>query len=171
MRPGEFLILTARPPIDHHNLFHLEFKPFAPVLRSGQHLAFDLKANPVVSISEIRGQRGKRHDVVMHALRKMAQGERTTARDAAIREAGASWLARKAEIGGFSIDRDRLHIDGYDKVRIPRDGTRAIVFSSMDFQGVLTVHDPARFLAGMLRGFGAAKAFGCGLILIRRASA
>jgi CRISPR system Cascade subunit CasE len=171
MRPGEFLILAARPPVNHHNLFDLEFKPFAPVLRSGQRLAFDLKANPIVSIPEKRGQRGKRHDVVMHAVYKVAQNERAKAREAAIRDAGASWLARKAELGGFSIDPDRLYIDGYDKVRIPRDGARAIVFSTMTFQGVLTVTDTERFLASMMRGFGAAKAFGCGLMLIRRASA
>jgi CRISPR system Cascade subunit CasE len=171
MRPGEFLILAARPPVDHHNLFDLEFKPFAPALRSGQHLAFDLKANPVVSIPEQRGQRGRRHDVVMHALREMAQGERAAAREVAIREIGGGWLARKAELGGFSIDPDRLYIDGYDKVRIPRHGASAIVFSTMIFRGVLTVHDPARFLANVVQGLGAAKAFGCGLMLIRRASA
>jgi CRISPR system Cascade subunit CasE len=42
MRPGEFLILAARPPTDAHNMFDLEFKSFAPVLRSGQCLGFDL---------------------------------------------------------------------------------------------------------------------------------
>jgi CRISPR system Cascade subunit CasE len=169
MYPGEFLILGERPPVDRHHLFDLEFKPFAPVLRPGQRLGFDLRANPVVSVPEKTGHRGKRHDVVMHALHKIAHDGRTTARDAAIREAGASWLARKAEIGGFSMDPDRLYMDGYDKVRIPRDGARTIVFSAMTFQGVLTVHDPARFLASMVHGFGAAKAFGCGLMLIRPA--
>lgn len=171
MRPGEFLILAARPPVDQHNLFELEFKPFVPVLCPGQRLGFDLRANPVISVPEKRGQRGKRHDVVMHALQQVAQSERAEAREIAIRDAGASWLTRKAELGGFSIDPDRLYIDGYDKVRIPRDGTGAIVFSIMNFQGVLTVHDPERFLASVGRGFGAAKAFGCGLMLIRRARA
>src|SRR5436305_12422909 len=28
MRPGEFLILANRPPVDPHNLFELEYKPF-----------------------------------------------------------------------------------------------------------------------------------------------
>jgi CRISPR system Cascade subunit CasE len=31
------------------------------------------------------------------------------------------------------------------------------------------VDDPSRFLVSIQRGFGAAKAFGCGLMLIRRA--
>jgi len=166
MRPGEFLILAARPPSDPHELFDLEYKPFAPVLRAGQHLQFDLRSNPVVSIPARPGQRGKRHDVVMHALSKLVPAERAAARERAIREAGASWLARKGEAAGFSIDPDRLHIDRYERVRIPREEARAVIFSSLTFQGVLTVDNPARFLGSVLGGFGAAKAYGCGLMLI-----
>ena len=50
MRSGEFLILANRPPTDAHNLFDLEYKPFAPLLRPGQSLGFDLRANPVISV-------------------------------------------------------------------------------------------------------------------------
>ena len=50
VQPGEFLILAPRPPVDRHDLFSLECKPFVPVLRTGQSLGFDLRANPVVSI-------------------------------------------------------------------------------------------------------------------------
>jgi CRISPR system Cascade subunit CasE len=169
VRPGEFLILAARMPVDAHNLFDLECKPFAPALRSGQRLRFDLRANPVIAVPCKPGQRGKRSDVVMHALFKIAPGERAAARDAQARDAGASWLARKGEAAGFAIDATDLYIDGYEKVRIPRDGARAIIFSALTFQGVLTVREPARFIVNVLRGFGAAKAFGCGLLLIRRA--
>jgi CRISPR system Cascade subunit CasE len=168
MRPGEFLILAARPPADAHNMFDLEFKPFAPQLRPGQRVAFDLRANPVISVPEKPGQRGKRHDVVMHVLSKVARGERAAAREAAIHEAGTAWLARKGSAAGFSVDPSQLYIDGYDRVRIPRPDARAVIFSTLTFQGVLTVEDPAQFLAAVLRGFGAAKGFGCGLMLIRR---
>ena len=37
--------------------------------------------------------------------------------------------------------------------------------------GLLTVFEPTRFLECILRGFGAAKAYGCGLMLIRQAPA
>jgi len=80
-------------------------------------------------------------------------------------------LLARAQTSGFSIERDRLYIDGYEQVRIPREGNRPISFSTLIFQGVLTVDAPERFLANVLRGFGAAKAFGCGLMLIRRAGA
>lgn len=169
MRPGEFLILAARPPTDAHNMFDLEFKSFAPVLRPGQRVAFDLCANPVISVPEKPGQRGKRHDVVMHVLSKVSRDKRAATREATIRDAGTAWLARKGSAAGFSVDPSRLYIDGYDRVRIPRSDARAVSFSTLSFQGVLTIEDPAQFLAAVLRGFGAAKGFGCGLMLIRRA--
>ena len=156
-------------PADPHNLFDLECKPFAPVLRSGQHLRFDLRGNPVIAVPQGPGRRGKRSDVVMHAIHNIAKAERAEAREAAVRDAGASWLARKGEAAGFAIDSDRLYIDRYERVRIPRDGACALAFHTLTFQGVLTVREPARFLVNVLRGFGAAKAFGCGLMLIRRA--
>jgi CRISPR system Cascade subunit CasE len=168
VRPGEFLILAARPPADPHGLFTLEYKPFAPALHPGQHLGFDLRANPVVGISTGSGQRGKRHDVVMNALSKLRHDERGSARDRATREAGLVWLERRGTSAAFTVDPDQLAIDGYDRVRIAREGDRAIIFSTLSFQGVLTVQDPTQFIAAVLRGFGAAKAFGCGLMLIKR---
>jgi len=170
IRPGEFLILANRPPVDPHNLFDLEYKPFDPKLTAGQRLGFDLRANPVVSVPAPHGRRGRRADVVMHAVHDVAQRERAAARERAIHDAGASWIARKGSTSGFSIEPDCLYIDGYEQVRIPRDGRRPIAFSTLIFQGLLTVDDPSRFMAGVLRGFGAAKAFGCGLMLIRSAS-
>ena len=42
-------------------------------------------------------------------------------------------------------------------------------FSTLDFDGLLEVREPAAILPSIARGFGAAKAYGCGLMLIRRA--
>ena len=168
-RPGEFLILGARRPTDPHRLFALECgKPFAPVLRPGQRLAFDLRANPVVSGGGKPGERGKRHDVVMHALWQLPPAERAFARERKIREAGADWLVRKATAAGVSLNPDELYVDGYERIRIPRHGARPVALSTLTFQGRLTVDEPGRFLAAILKGFGAAKGYGCGLMLIRR---
>ncbi len=59
-------------------------------------------------------------------------------------------------------------VDGYELVSIPRDGASAAQFSRLDFTGLLTVTDPAAFLTALACGFGRARAFGCGLMLIRR---
>ena len=170
IKPGEFLILAARPPCDPHGLFALECKSFAPALVPGQRLQFDLRANPVISVPCGPGSRGKRHDVVMHALSGLATADRAAAREQATHDAGAAWLARQGKGAGFAIDEKQLHIDGYDRVRIPREDRRAdIIYSVLQFRGVLTVQDPERFVSALLRGFGRARAFGCGLMLIRRA--
>ena len=105
----------------------------------------------------------------MHVLSNVARDKRAAAREAAIREAGTAWLVRKGTAAGFRVDPSQLYIDGYDRVHIPRPDARAVIFSTLTFQGVLTVEDPVQFLAAVLRGFGGAKGFGCGLMLIRRA--
>lgn len=174
--PGEFLILAARPPEDPHALFQIQYKPFAPKLHTGQRLAFSLRANPVVAGAPAGpGERGKRRDVVTRAIAALPlqpdSEKRRAERFAAMRGAAGEWLARQGSRHGFSPDLtgDALRIDDEDWVRIPRDGHRAISFLAIGLDGVLTVDDPAKFLARLPVGFGAARAFGCGLMLIRRA--
>lgn len=162
---NRFLILSSRPPQDDHGLFQVETKPFAPVLRAGQRLRFSLRANPVVAIPPERGKRGKRHDVVMHALRAVQPGKRAFARREAMETAGRRWLELQGERAGFRID-GTVAIDGYEQLRIPRKNAPAMRISVLDFDGVLTVTDPEALLAAIGRGFGHARAFGCGLMLV-----
>lgn len=167
---GEFLILSSRSPTDPHKLFDLESKRFAPALRAGQRLGFNLRANAVTNIPRGPEQRGQRTDVVMAALHAVPRCARASARRDVIDAAGAGWIARQGAKFAFVAETSGLRIDGYQQVRIPRGpGRSAISFSVLEFEGLLTVNDPARFLAGLASGFGAAKAFGCGLMLIRRA--
>ncbi|MBX6741041.1 MAG: type I-E CRISPR-associated protein Cas6/Cse3/CasE [Acetobacteraceae bacterium] len=166
--PGRFLILSARPPEDIHRLFKLEMKPFAPALALGDRLGFALRANPVVARPVAPGQRGRRHDVVMDALRDVPPGERAAARPEAVLGAGRAWLARQGLVHGFRLEGE-VAVDGYETVSIPRGEGPPARFGVLDFAGVLTVQDPPRFLAALTVGFGRARAFGCGLMLIRRA--
>ena len=106
----------------------------------------------------------------MDALRSHPGGERTDHRFAVMRERGFAWLERQAERAGFTVRTDRVRVDGYEQHRFARKGpTPAMSFSTLDFDGFLTVSDPDAFLAAIAGGFGAAKAYGCGLMLIRRA--
>jgi CRISPR system Cascade subunit CasE len=171
MERGTFLILSARRPVDHHPLFDIDApKPFAPVLKAGDRLQFSLRANPVVRRHDPRRGRSVKHDVVMDALRSHPGGERTDHRFAVMRERGFAWLERQAERAGFTVRTDRVRVDGYEQHRVTRKGPApAMSFSTLDFDGLLTVNDPDAFLAAIAGGFGAAKAYGCGLMLIRRA--
>ncbi len=167
--PGRFLTLSARQPDDRHKLFDVEPKLFEPLLRESDRLRFMLRANPVVSRAAERGKRGKRHDVVMDALRDVPQGKRVEVREAVIPSAGRAWLARQGERYGFAPEAG-VAVDGYETMRLPRPGCgKPVQFGVLEFEGVLTVRDPVAFLAQLARGFGRARAFGCGLMLIRRA--
>ena len=172
-KPGEFMALSARPPNAQGDIFSVESKPFEPELAVGDRLQFRLHANPV--ISQVQGggpsgkrPRGKRQDVVMHALFSVPRAERADVRFGIAQQAGREWLNRQGVAHGFSLSEE-ISVDGYETVRIPRVGGKPAQFSVLDFEGVLEVTDPVRFLAVVANGFGRARAFGCGLMLIRRA--
>ncbi len=171
MERGTFLILSARRPADRHALFEIDApKLFAPALEAGDRLQFSLRANPVVRRYDPRRRRSVKHDVVMDALRSNPGGERAEHRLAVMRERGSAWLERQADRAGFIVQPVSVRVDGYDQHRVTRKGTApAMSFSTLDFDGFLTVGDPDTFLAAIAGGFGAAKAYGCGLMLIRRA--
>jgi CRISPR system Cascade subunit CasE len=176
--PGQYLALSARPPVDAHKLFRLEYKPFTPVLQTGQRLGFSLRVNPVVAARPNGGRaRGKRQDIVMCAMHPISKDQRPHQRAAVIERTVSTWLTQQGERNGFVPDVKRLRVEGYDQLQIPREKTDAhrkpdpIRFSVMSIEGVLIVTDPAEFLKRLTMGFGAAKAFGCGLMLIRPAPA
>ena len=165
-RPRYFL-LSRRPPVNDLGLWRIDPpKNFAPRLRAGQRLAFSLRVNPVIS------RDGRRHDIVMDRKHRMGWKKIPPAQrpplQQVIQEAGSDWLRQRAERHGFEIDPDLLRIEGYQQHQTRR-GKRTIRFSTLDFTGLLRVTDPEAFAQTLETGIGPAKAFGCGLMLIRRA--
>jgi CRISPR system Cascade subunit CasE len=175
--PGKFMLLIRRG-LESSALFDVGCKPFEPALAPGDRLHFVLRANPTVAYHRSDGGRGRRADVVMHALYPTpgkpsgsSRGPRAEIRPGLIAEAGGAWLARLGLAHGFALDDAALAVDGYERLRIPRRGDqRPIQLSTLDFAGTLTVTDPAAFVARLGAGFGRGRAFGCGLMLIRRAA-
>ena len=170
-----FYLLSARMPVDAHQLFDMDPpKSFSPRLSAGSRLRFSLHANPVVrrSTAEARlggnGHRVRKDDVVMSAINRLPKGERAAARFDAIGESGRAWLRAQGEKAGFLFDPGEVLAEGYMAAEVPRRSGRPIRFHTIDFDGRLTVTDPVAFTSEIARGFGAAKAFGCGLMLIRR---
>ena len=170
-KPGCFMVLSPRPPIpEAERLFTIDTKPFAPVLDCGDRLGFMLRANPTVDHAVAgRLRRSSRSDVVMDALKLLPSGEeRRRVRSRIVQEAGAAWFHRMGGRCGFVPAA--IQADGYDQLRIPRmAGRLPMSVSTIEFTGVLEVTDPGMFLAQLEKGFGRARAFGCGLMLIRRA--
>ena len=174
-----FLVLSMEQPNPDHPLLDVETKPFAPHLVAGQLLGFSLRANPVRQSGanpKFGVARTTRHDVVMHALKALPPAQRAAARPAIIQSEGRAWLEAQAVRSGFALlpfdedDATSLNIDGYDQLRFERLGQKGVI-SVLEFDGLLRVIEPDLFLAKLGAGFGRAKGFGCGLMLIRRVTA
>lgn len=160
---GRYMILSRRAPETGSPIFEVETRPFEAALSPGDRLAFHLRVNATVARKNGPG-RGKRHDVAMDLLRNHPAGDRAEHRDRLAEEAARAWLERHAI--GFTPEAMRL--ERYDTQEVPRKG-RPARFGVFDLAGVLRVTDPAAFLAKLAEGYGRARAFGCGLMLIRRA--
>ena len=161
----EYYIVSERKPVDNDYLWNIQAKNYEPVLVTGQQFAFMLRVNPVVT------KAGKRHDVVMNLKhdKYKDKGTRPSTQEI-VEEAGREWLASRAKTGGFSFDDSSVRIDGYQpKTSGKKRGNNEIRYNTMDFRGILTVTNSERFAITLKQGIGKAKAFGCGLMLIRRA--
>ncbi|TKD12519.1 type I-E CRISPR-associated protein Cas6/Cse3/CasE [Rhodobacter capsulatus] len=161
---GVFLALSARPPLQTDLFDPHQVKEFAPTLVAGDRLVIQLRAN---ATRMKRG--GARVDVVMDALHGLPGEARAAERMEIAQREGAAWLARQGEKAGFRLihataeDYSAEVLPGH---RGPRKGQPQ--FGILDLSGQIEVSDPAAFLAQLAQGFGRAKAFGCGLMLIRR---
>lgn len=164
-REGEFLVLSAREPVQTDLFSRVETRPYAPQILSGDRLLFSLRANATRS-----KKGGKRVDVVMDALHPVPKDERASRRMEIAEREGAAWLRRQGGRNGFIAHHCTVSdysVHALPSHRGPRD--RQPQFGILDLQGQIEVTDPDAFLHVLTSGLGRAKAFGCGLMLIRRA--
>lgn len=164
-----FLILSQRAPQDAHGIWCLEPpKPFLPEPRVGERYTFLLRANPAVKPFHGAGPGADRGDAVMHAKKAARAADLSWDREAEA-DAALCWLLKREERLGVQFLRQATSATGYRQVSIGRRGARSIRFSTVDYEGHFEVTDPDRLMSALTRGVGKAKAFGCGLMLIRRA--
>jgi len=183
-----FYVLSASEPTSLAGVLKVETKPFQPALQTGDTLAFSLRANPVEQLKQERTESEKKqhleqriargltekltkkrvhHDVVLH-LKKSLTDERLHcySQSELEQQAGEQWLQKRAEKNGFRVLS--VSTQGYQQHHFKK---RKIKISTLDFNGVLEITDPELFIEQALyKGIGSAKAFGCGLLLIRRCS-
>lgn len=151
-RPACLLVQSRRTPEAAPGLALVGTREFHPQPVAGLRLSFLLTANPVKTITD--GQRdtksGKRSEKCRVPL---------------IREEDQrDWLTRKLA-GAAMVEvttvlpHPPLHF---------RKGNRGGKLVSVTFEGVLRVEEPAMLTTMLENGVGPAKAFGCGLLLVRR---
>lgn len=144
-------------------------------LRYGQTLAFSLRANPTKRI--FKPSKG---DVLLKGKRVALLRE----------EEQVDWLVRKGDErekgcpGGFEIlaketkvqndeIRQIVHVNtmpegkqiGY---KTDEQGKHRMTQLTVRYDGLLRITDPDAFRETLVRGIGPAKAFGCGLMLVKR---
>lgn len=162
---GAFTILSHRQPSEAPLFEPPDARPFVPDLAPGDRLAFLLRANAT------RDRKGLgRVDIVMDRLHGLPAEDRAALRMPRAREAAVEWMAGQGTRAGFRSDC--VEVQHYTTATLPgyrgqRRGEPR--YGLLDLSGVLTVTDPDTFLDVLGRGFGRARAFGCGLMLLRRA--
>lgn len=164
-----FYTVSRREPVDSAGIWEIMPKEYHPQLQIGQRLGFTLCANPIRSRRDENGKQ-QRHDVVMEEKFKLKKEEKISDLANIIQEAGFRWLEERAVSHGFSVLQKGVRADGYQQQKLYKGkSNNPITFSTLDFNGILTVTEPDIFVEKCLfDGIGPAKAFGCGLMLVRR---
>jgi len=171
--------LSERPPAASGGFFRVEPKALRPVLREGDRLRFLLRANPVVArkIGGKEGGKSRRLDLVMNERKRLETEEgipkaQLPSREAIAQRVAKPWLSERAERLGFAVDEGEFGVVRYDYETFRKAGGSGspISLGFCDFEGILTVRDPALFVSTLRQGIGPAKGFGCGLLLVKRAS-
>ncbi|MCC6505761.1 MAG: type I-E CRISPR-associated protein Cas6/Cse3/CasE [Aquimonas sp.] len=151
-RPARVLVQSRRSPVRADGMLLHGSREIHPVPSAGQRLAFLLTANPVKTITDAeRGNKpGKQSEKCRVPLIKEADQR--------------DWLARKLGAAATLESADILpHAPLYF-----RKGKRAGKLVTCTFEGQLRVNDPEKLRSLLENGVGHAKAFGCGLLLVRR---
>lgn len=164
---GRFMTLSVRPPNASDLFLPPEVKAFEPQLQTGDRLHYLLRANATRTRRD-DGGRSRRVDVVMDLLHDVPAGkERAEARQRLASQAAETWMKGQGLKKGYAPISTVT--EGYSTLELGRKRREGATFGILDMRGEIEITDPAAFLAALAQGFGRAKAWGCGLMLIRRA--
>ena len=162
--PGRYLIVSTEPPEDPEGLWRVAAKQYEPELAAGDGLRFALRVNPAVT-TKVDGS-PKRTDAVMHAKAHLTgEARRGVDKEAAVE----AWLQPRLEARGARLDGFALTGWRVDDRAGAGPGRGRHTRSIADTQGTLTVAESSAFTPVLFAGLGKARAYGCGLLLVRRA--
>lgn len=161
--------LPTKPIWCHEKDFAV--KEIAPSFFSHKYYAFDVRANPVKTVS-LRDEKGM---IVLHANKKRTSGKRVPlVKETELRR----WIIQKGVVRCRDKDTGEDIPGGYRLVEgKPLDISRmvehyfqkkghAAYHGGVQFRGILEVTDKERFIETYHAGIGSAKSFGFGLFLL-----
>jgi CRISPR system Cascade subunit CasE len=167
-----YYVLSTREPENSVAGLSIQSKLFNPCLQTGDQLRFSLRANAVVTRKvDDHSNKRIRRDIIEARVDDYKQRFPNPAdrpSPAVIhQEAAQTWLERQGILHGFGVGEIFADNHSFYNVKKPNDSNTRH-FTSLDFHGQLTVTDPELFKITLENGLGRAKAFGCGLLLVRR---
>lgn len=164
-----FFVVSQEKPVETEAL-SVQSKEYTPQLSEGDKLAFTLVGNPVIARKTEGKNHSVKHDVWMDAKKEAKEKGFSPAEiRAACEDAAKEWLIRQGERTGFHCSEEYILIDGYQQNRFYKGkGKGPIRFSAVHYEGILTVTDPSAFTKMLAEGLGKSRAFGCGLMLVKR---
>lgn len=134
-------------------------KPFAPVLRPGDLLDFEIRINATAVVTDPSGKK-RRTDVWDAVFAKNRNDPRTP------HDVYSAYLQRKLN-GVAEVLDGRVTERGQVRARRPRS-RHPIIFIASNLIGTLRVSDPDALITMISEGIGRSKAFGCGLLCLSR---
>ena len=167
-----FYVVSKRVPEDPEEIWDISTKPYSPKLKAGMKFGFSIRANPRVTKRNASSgvKNSPKHDIFMDAKKNYKQNNngatpKGTDWQNLIQETGLEWLVRQGKRLGFSLQAG--FVNSYQRETFKSKG-RNIQFGYADFEGILSVQNPEDLQSALFEGVGSSKAFGCGLLLIRR---
>ena len=151
-RPARLLVQSRRTPEVATGVELVGTREIQPQPAVGQRLAFLLTANPVKTIAD--AQRDAKPGKKSEKCRVPLINE----------DDQREWIARKL---ANACEIEATNVLPHAPIYF-RKGNRGGKLATVTFDGVLRVNDPTRMTELLENGIGHAKAFGCGLLLVRR---
>lgn len=168
-----YYLLSAREPVGTTAKYTVQTQKFTPQLKAGDLLQFGLRANAVKTTKiDSTSKKRKRRDIIEFKADeyKIKYPVREDRPPTAIihHEAGEEWLVKQGKRCGFLVKNMIVENHQFHKVRKPNDPNLR-QFASIDFHGQIQVIEPQQFIdIALFNGLGRSKAYGCGLLLVRR---
>lgn len=165
--PFRYIIVSTRPPQDTSGLWRLQSRPYDLHCVPGDRLAFALRANPTQSVRAGTGGRGKRVDAISWA----ATGRERQIPAETVERRALEWLRKREEGMGVRFAAGGCRVTNYRQASVPRKAGPAARLALVDFHGELVVQDAMALRHASVLGVGHARAYGCGLLLLRPVAA
>lgn len=156
------------------SIWDVKTKDYSPQLKKGDKLFFNLRINPIRKRKNPKEPgKSSKIDEIMH-YRFLQDKKETESRTEIAERVCSDWL--KDRFKNRTTDKNYAMLDSNIRVISyqvrkfwKRGKEKPVTLGVCDLEGIIQVTEPELFVQeALFKGVGPAKAFGCGLMLIRR---